>query len=117
MTIDRNKLHQTHFDDLVLAREECDTPISPGEILHEDFMGPLGLSAAALARALNVPGNRITALINGQRGLSADTALRLARYFRTTPEFWIRLQADYDLRQAQRTVAEEIDREVSPRVA
>lgn len=117
MAIDRNKLHQTRFDDLVFAGEERDCPISPGEILHEEFLVPLKLSAAALARALHVPANRITALINGQRGLSADTALRLARYFGTTPEFWIRLQAEYDLRQARRTVAEEIDREVSPRVA
>lgn len=116
MTIERNKLHQTRFDDLVLAGEERDSPISPGEILHEEFMEPLGLSAAALARALHVPANRITALINGQRGLSADTALRLARYFGTTPEFWVRLQAEYDLRQARRTVAEEIEREISPRV-
>ncbi|MDN5871847.1 MAG: HigA family addiction module antitoxin [Nitrococcus sp.] len=80
-------------------------------------MEPLGLSAAALARALHVPANRITALINGQRGLSADTALRLARYFGTTPEFWIRLQAEYDLRQARRSVVEEIEGKVSPRVA
>ncbi|MDN5849096.1 MAG: HigA family addiction module antitoxin [Nitrococcus sp.] len=80
-------------------------------------MEPLGLSAAALARALHVPANRITGLINGQRGLSADTALRLARYFGTTPEFWVRLQAEYDLRQARRTLAEEIERKVSPRVA
>lgn len=117
MAIDRNKLHQTRFDDLVLAKEERDSPISPGEILYEEFLEPLELSAAALARALHVPGNRITALINGQRGLSADTALRLARYFGTRPEFWIRLQAEYDLRQARRTVADEIEREVSPRVA
>lgn len=117
MTIDRNKLHQTRFDDLVVTGEERDSPIFPGAILHEEFMEPLGLSAAALARALRVPANRITALINGQRGLSADTALRLARYFGTTPEFWVRLQAEYDLRQARRTVAEKIEREISPRVA
>ncbi|MBA1147650.1 HigA family addiction module antidote protein [Ectothiorhodospiraceae bacterium WFHF3C12] len=117
MTIDRNKLHETRFDDVAPADEERDSPILPGEILYEDFMEPLGLSAAALARALHVPPNRITALINGQRGLTADTALRLARYFGTTPEFWIRLQADYDLRQARHTVASEIEREISPRVA
>jgi addiction module HigA family antidote len=117
MTIDRNKLHETRFDDVAPADDERDGPIPPGEILHEEFMAPLGLSAAALARALQVPPNRITALINGQRGLTADTALLLARYFGTTPEFWVRLQADYDLRQARRTVAREIEREVSPRVA
>lgn len=117
MTIDRDKLHRTRFDNLVFAGEKRDSPISPGEILHEEFLEPLELSAAALARALHVPANRITALINGQRGVSADTALRLARYFGTTPEFWIRLQAEYDLRQTRRVVAEEIEREVSPRVA
>lgn len=117
MAIDRNELHQTRFDDVVSAGEERDRPISPGEILHEEFLEPLGLSAAALARALHVPANRITALINGQRSVSADTALRLARYFGTTPEFWVRLQAEYELREARRTVAEHIEREVSPRVA
>jgi addiction module HigA family antidote len=117
MTIDRDKLHQTRFDDVVAAGEQRDSPISAGEILYEEFMVPLGLSAAALARALHVPANRITALINGQRGLTADTALRLARYFGTTPEFWVRLQAEYDLRQARRTVAEEIERDISPRVS
>jgi addiction module HigA family antidote len=117
MAIDRNKLHQARFDDLVLANEERDSPISPGEILHKEFLEPLGLSAAALARALHVPANRITALLNGQRGVSVDTALRLARYFGTTPEFWIRLQAEYVLRVARRTIADEIQREVSPRVA
>lgn len=117
MTIDRNKLHELRFDDVVAADEEQDSPIFPGEVLREEFMEPLGLSAAALARALHVPPNRITSLINGQRGLTADTALRLARYFGTTPELWVRLQADYDLRQARRTVAKEIEREISPRVA
>lgn len=117
MPIDRNELHQTHFDEVVPVGEECDSPISPGEILHGEFLEPLGLSAAALARALHVPANRITALINGQRSVSADTALRLSRYFGTTPEFWVRLQAEYELREARRTVANEIAREVSPRVA
>lgn len=117
MAIDRNKLQQTHLEDVVSLGEGNDNPIAPGEILHEEFLEPLGLSATALARALHVPANRITALINGQRSVSADTALRLARYFGTTPEFWIRLQAEYELREARRTVADEIQREVSPRVA
>jgi len=117
MTIDRNELQQTDFDDLLPADAERDEPIAPGEILHEDFLEPLGLSAAALARALHVPANRITAVINGQRSVSADTALRLARYFGTTPEFWMRLQAEYELRKARRQVADTIRREVSPRVA
>ncbi|AHJ66373.1 HigA family addiction module antitoxin [Granulibacter bethesdensis] len=69
----------------------------PGEILQEEFLVPLGLTANALARALHVPANRITAIIADQRGITADTALRLARYFRTTPQFWLNLQAGYDL--------------------
>jgi len=117
MTIDRDRLHEDRFDDLVAADETDDSPIPPGEILQEDFMGPLGLSAAALARALHVPANRITALIHGQRAITADTALRLSRYFGTTPEFWMRLQADFELRRARRTVAAEIERQVRPRVA
>lgn len=117
MAVERKKLHQTDFRDVVHEDEERDRPIPPGEILYEEFMGPLGLSATALARELHVPANRVTALVNGQRGLTADTALRLARYFGTSAEFWIRLQAEYELRQARRTVAKEIEREVSPRVA
>lgn len=117
MTIDRNKLHQSCFDDIVLVGEERDSPIAPGEILQEEFLEPLGLSANALARALHVPANRVTAIISGKRGLSADTALRLARYFGTTPEFWVRLQAEYDLRQARRTAGEDIERQIAPRVA
>lgn len=117
MNIERDRLQETRFDDLLAAEEADDSPIPPGEILHEEFMAPLGLSAAELARALHVPGNRITALVHGQRGITADTALRLSRYFGTTPEFWMRLQADHDLRRARRDVAAEIEREVSPRIA
>lgn len=86
------------------AGAERDDPITPGEILREDFMDPLGLSAAALARALGVPANRITALLKGERGVTADTALRLSRYFGTTPEFWMRLQSEYELRRARQTI-------------
>lgn len=117
MTIDRDRQHEARFDDLVAADEADDSPIPPGEILHEDFMVPLGITAAELARGLHVPANRITALLHGQRAITADTALRLSRYFGTTPEFWMRLQADFALRQARRTVAADIEREVSPRVA
>ena len=73
----------------------------PGEILFEEFMKPLGLSSNALALALRVPANRITGIVNGQRAVSADTALRLARYFGTTPEFWMGIQAGHDLSLAQ----------------
>ncbi|MBI4828653.1 MAG: HigA family addiction module antidote protein [Nitrospinae bacterium] len=71
-------------------------PVSPGEILREEFMEPLGLSQNALARALGVPPGRINEILLGKRAVSADTALRLARYFRTTPGFWLNLQNHYD---------------------
>jgi antitoxin HigA-1 len=73
------------------------TPVHPGEILKEEFMRPLSLSANALARAVRVPPNRISAIVNGERGLTADTALRLAKAFGTTPEFWLNLQKQYEL--------------------
>ncbi len=69
----------------------------PGEMLLEEFMKPLGMSARSLASAIEVPANRITALVNGTRGMTADTALRLAHYFGTTPEFWMNLQSMHDL--------------------
>jgi len=117
MAIDRNKLDRIDFSDVASTDDARDAPIPPGEILREEFMKPLGLSATALARALHVPPNRITMVIKGHRSLTADTALRLARYFGTTPEFWVRLQAEYELRLARNTVAETINREVSPRAA
>lgn len=72
-------------------------PIHPGEILQEEFLTPLKISAAALARAIHVPTNRVTRLINGQAAVTPDTALRLARVLTTTPEFWLNLQTRYDL--------------------
>jgi len=89
-------------------------PIHPGEILLEEFMKPLGLSQNALARTLRVPPRRINEIVLGQRGISADTALRLARYFGTTAEFWTGLQADYELRIARRAAAAQIARDVQP---
>jgi len=78
-------------------------PIHPGEILKEEFLGPLELSAAELARAIHVPPNRVTRLINGQAAVTPDTALRLGRAFRTTPEFWLNLQMRFDLETAADT--------------
>lgn len=72
-------------------------PIHPGEILKEEFLGPLGVSAAQMARAIHVPPNRVTRLINCQAAVTPDTALRLARALRTTPEFWLNLQLRFDL--------------------
>ncbi|MGB5733681.1 MAG: HigA family addiction module antitoxin [Thiohalocapsa sp.] len=88
-----------------------------GEILREDFMQPLGLSANALAKALHVPANRVTAMLKGTRSITADTALRLARYFNTTPQSWLNLQKNYELEVAKRTVGRAVEAEVSPRAA
>ena len=79
------------------------SPVHPGEVLKEEFMTPLGLSANALARALRVPANRISSIVNADRGITADTALRLAKALGTTPDFWLNLQKQYDLDCARDT--------------
>ncbi len=78
-------------------------PVHPGEILKTEYLDELGITPYRLARDINVPVNRITMIVNGERSVSADTALRLARYFQTTPEFWLNLQMHYDLEIAKRT--------------
>jgi antitoxin HigA-1 len=89
----------------------------PGEVLAEEFLRPLGLSVHALALALRVPATRIGAIVKGERSVSADTALRLARFFGTSGEFWIGLQAMHDLTKAKSEVGETIARDVRPRAA
>ena len=89
-------------------------PVHPGEILRDE-LDELGLSANALAKALGVPVNRITMILNGQRGVSADTALRLARYFGTTPQLWMNLQKSWELRRAEIESGHEIEERVTPR--
>lgn len=89
-------------------------PVHPGEILREE-MEVLGLSANQLSRALRVPVNRITLILNGQRGVSADTALRLARFFGTTPSLWMNLQKTWELRRAEIEIGSEIYRNINPR--
>ena len=89
----------------------------PGEILGEEFLKPLGMSVNALAMALRVPATRIGAVVKGERSVTADTALRLARFFRTSPEFWMNLQAMYDLTKAQQESGASIERDVRPRAA
>jgi len=91
-------------------------PVHPGEALR-DIMNEAGLSANALALALRVPGNRITAILNRQRGITADTALRLGRYFGTSAQMWVNLQSTYDLEAAEDTLAGKIEQEVMPRTA
>ncbi|GFK95235.1 putative HTH-type transcriptional regulator YbaQ [Fundidesulfovibrio magnetotacticus] len=89
----------------------------PGEVLREEFMKPLELSANALALALRVPVTRVNDIARERRGVSADTALRLARYFGTTPEFWLNLQQAHDLSKVEREMGAEIVRGVEPRMA
>lgn len=91
--------------------------VHPGRILATEFLDPLGLSVYAAAKAVHVPRSRLNDIVLGRRAISADTALRLARYFGTTPEFWVNLQTRYDLRIAKEDVGERIAQEVSPRAA
>ena len=99
------------------ARQKLLDPIHPGEILLEDFMKPMGISINQLARDLAVPPGRISGIVNGKRAITADTALRLGKYFSISPETWIGLQADYELRVVQRTTWPEAEKRVHIRVA
>lgn len=90
------------------------SPIPPGEILLEEFMRPLGISQNKLARDLDVPVARVNDIIHAKRGISADTALRLATYFETSAEFWLNLQTRYDLKVAATTVGDQVKRAVRP---
>ena len=92
-------------------------PIPPGEILLEEFMVPLGISINGLARDISVPPNRISEIVNGKRSISADTALRLGKYFGVSPEIWLDLQSDFAIRTAQRTVWPEIEPLIHVRAA
>ena len=89
----------------------------PGETIREDYLKPLGMSVNKLALELRVPATRIAGIVNGRRGITADTALRLARYFNTTARFWLNLQASYDLARTAETRWKEIERSVQPREA
>jgi len=92
-------------------------PIHPGEILLEEFMKPLEISINQLARDLDVPPNRISAIVNGARSITADTALRLGTYFRVSPETWLGLQIDYDLRRTRQRDGDRIVRKIRTRPA
>lgn len=87
-------------------------PIHPGEILFEEFLKPLGLSQNRLGRNLGIPPRRVNEIVHGKRKVTTDTALRLARYFKTTPEFWLNLQIRYDLDLIQGKSRDQIEREV-----
>jgi addiction module HigA family antidote len=92
-------------------------PIHPGEVLLEEFLKPMGLSQNRLALSIGVPARRINEIVLGKRRITADTALRLARYFGNSPQFWLGLQMDYDLDVAEDKLAARIEREVRPRTA
>lgn len=117
MTVKREDLAAGHVDfgDVTTGRRL--PPVHPGEILREDFLRAMRLSVYALAKAIKVPRSRMNDIILGRRAITADTAMRLARYFGTSAEFWINLQARYDLETAERTLRRRIEREVEPRAA
>ena len=92
-------------------------PVSPGQVLRAEFLEPFGLSAGALACAIGVPRNRLTGIVNGKRAITADTALRLGIYFGTSAEFWLTLQANYDLKRTRRAIGDRLRQEITPRAA
>ncbi len=92
-------------------------PAHPGKVLLEDFLKPLAMSQYALAKAIDVPQIRISEIVNGKRAITPDTSLRLARYFKTSPEFWMGMQTTYDLEIARERVGAEIAAKVHPRAA
>lgn len=89
-------------------------PVHPGEILQKEFLEPMGLSQNKLAMALHVPARRINEIVLAKRGITADTALRLARYFEMTPQFWLGLQMDYELDIAEDALEDRLEREITP---
>lgn len=111
MTLQRNDL--VNLDDV--AAGEGIPPTHPGVILREEFLDPLGITAYRLAKSIGVPKNRVTGIVNGERALTSDTALRLARFFGTTAEFWVNLQSHYDLEVTRHEHGDEILETVEPR--
>ena len=95
------------------TKKELD-PIKPGEILREDFLEPLGISINRLSRELSVPPNRVSEIVNGKRSITADTALRLQRYFGVEAQFWLNLQTEYDLRMMKHKIWADIERRIIP---
>lgn len=93
------------------------SPITPGDVLIEEFLRPMGISQSQLAKDINVPANRISQLVHGKREISADTALRLGRYFGIEPEFWLNLQVRYNMKIVKSKVGKEIEQEVKVHVS
>jgi addiction module HigA family antidote len=117
MTIRREEFDVGSVDLKEVTTGKRIPPAHPGKVLHEDFLEPMGISVYALANAIKVPRSRVNDIVRGRRAVTADTALRLARYFGTTPEFWINLQAHYDLEVAKDSSRRQIEKEVEPHAA
>jgi antitoxin HigA-1 len=117
MTIKREDLDAGRIDFAEVAGGRKLLPVHPGEILRDDFLEPMKISVYSLAQAIKVPRSRVNDIVLARRGITVDTAFRLARYFGTSPEFWVNLQARYDLDAADRTLRRRIEREVRPRAA
>jgi addiction module HigA family antidote len=117
MGIKREDLDAGRIDFSDIATGKRLPPIHPGEILRDDFLAPMKISIYALAQGIKVPRSRVNDIVLGRRGITADSAFRLARYFGTSPEFWINLQAHYDLDAADRKLRRRIEREVTPHAA
>ena len=117
MTVEREDMdrRRVDFSDVVFGRRF--PPIHPGEISREEFLAPMALSVYRLARALKVSRPRLHDIVLGRRAVTTDTALRLGRYFGTTPKFWINLQTHDDLDVAEWTIRGKIEQEVEPRAA
>ena len=116
-TIERDDVDRRRVDFSDVASGRRLAPVHPGEVLRDEFLTPMELSVYRLAKALKVSRPRLNDLVLGRRGVSVDTALRLGRYFGTTPEFWINLQTRYDLDVAERGLRDRIKREIEPHAA
>jgi addiction module HigA family antidote len=117
MSIKREDMDAGRIDLADIATGKRLPLIHPGEILRDEFLVPIKISVYTLAQSIKVPRSRINDVVLGRRGVTADTAFRLARYFGTTPDFWINLQARYDLDAAERKLRRRIERELRPRAA
>lgn len=117
MAIRREDLDAGRVDFKGVANGTKLHPVHPGEILRMDFLEPLDISVYALAKAIHVPRSRANDIVLERRGITADTAIRLARYLRTTPEFWVNLQSRYDLDVAREESHGKIERQIEPYAA
>jgi len=117
VTIEQEDIDRQEVDFSDVASGGRLPPVHPGEILRDEFLTPMSLSVCRLARALKVSRPRLNDIVHGRRAVTIDTALRLGRYFGTTPAFWINLQTRFDLDVAERTMRRKIEREIEPHAA